>query len=171
MLANGEKVAGNGPPVFEEAPMSPDEHEYWENYDVDADHNQRCADYRRLCRNRARRRRMERTFSWFSFDEFEAWHEPGDWVTPEVVDTAHVDAVASEAAIDAVHAMQTCADALEAFNAALSITSVPAGNDHHITADPVVSPITTNGPNSRRGPANTTCWSLGIDVFRSRLAA
>ena len=108
---------------------------------------------------------------WFSFDEFEAWHEPGDWVTPEVVDTAHVDAVASEAAIDAVHAMQTCADALEAFNAALSITSVPAGNDHHITADPVVSPITTNGPNSRRGPANTTCWSLGIDVQRHRLAA
>ena len=171
MLANNDEILGNGPPVFDDAPMSPGEHEYLETYDVDADHNQKCDDYRRLCRNRARRRRMERTFSWFSFDEFEAWHDPGDWVTPEVVDTAHVDAVASEAAIDAVHAMQTCADALEAFNAALSITSVPAGNDHHITADPVVSPITTNGPNSRRGPANTTCWSLGIDVFRSRLAA
>ena len=102
MLANGEKVAGNGPPVFEEAPMSPDEHEYWETYDVDADHNQRCADYRRLCRNRSRRRRLERTTTSFNFDEFEMWNEPGDWVTPEVVDTAHVEAAASEAAIDAV---------------------------------------------------------------------
>ena len=171
MLANGEKVAGNGPPVFEEAPMSPDEHEYWETYDVDADHNQRCADYRRLGRNRSRRRRLERTTTSFNFDEFEMWNEPGDWVTPEVVDTAHVDAAASEAAIDAVHAMQTAADALEAVNAARSVTSGNAGDYRHVTADPVVSPITTNGPNSRRGPANTTCWSLGIDVFRSRLAA
>jgi len=164
VLANGEKVAGNGPPVFEEAPMSPDEHEYWETYDVDADHNQRCADYRRLGRNRSRRRRLERTTTWCNFDEFEMWNEPGDWVTPGVVDTAHVDAAASEAAIDAVHAMQTAADALEAVNAARSVTSVPAENALHITADPVVSPITTNGPNGRRGPANTTCWSLGIDV-------
>ena len=41
----------------------------------------------------------------------------------------------------------------------------PLANDHHVTVDPVVSPITTNGPNGRRGPANTTCWSLGIDVL------
>ena len=89
MLANNDEILGNGPPVFDDAPMSPGEHEYLETYDVDADHNQKCDDYRRLCRNRARRRRMERTFSWFSFDEFEAWHEPGDWVTPDVVDAAH----------------------------------------------------------------------------------
>ena len=108
---------------------------------------------------------------WFSFDEFEAWHEPGDWVTPDVVDAAHQAADAIEAATNAVQAMQTASDALEAISAARATTSVPAGNDHHITADPVVSPITTNGPNGRRGPANTTCWSLGIDVQRHRLAA
>ena len=28
----------------------------------------------------------------FSFDEFEAWHEPGDWVTPAQVDDAAHDA-------------------------------------------------------------------------------
>ena len=171
MLANNDEILGNGPPVFDDAPMSPDEHEYWDNYDVDAEHNTMCDDYRRLCRNRARRRRLERTTTWCNFDEFEMWNEPGDWVTPDVVDTAHQAADASEAAIDAVHAMQTAADALEAVNAARSVTSVPAGDYRHVTADPVVSPITTNGPNGRRGPANTTCWSLGIDVFRSRLAA
>ena len=171
MLANTDEIPGNGPPVFDDAPMSPGEHEYLETYDVDADHNQKCDDYRRLCRNRARRRRLERTIAGFRFDEFEAWHEPGDWVTPDVVDAAHQAADAIEAATNAVQTMQTASDALEAISAARATTSVPAGNDHHITADPVVSPITTNGPNSRRGPANTTCWSLGIDVFRSRLAA
>ena len=78
---------------------------------------------------------------------------------------------AIEAATNAVHAMQTASDALEAISAARATTSVPAGNDHHVTVDPVVSPITTNGPNGRRGPADTTCWSLGIDVQRHRLAA
>ena len=141
------------------------------NYDVDADHNQKCDDYRRLCRNRARRRRLERTTAGFSFEEFEAWHEPGDWVTPDVVDAAHQAANAIEAATNTVRAMQTASDALEAISAARATTSVPARKDHHVTVDPVVSPITTNGPNGRRGPANTTCWSLGIDVQRHRLAA
>ena len=107
--------------------MSPDEHEYLETYDVDADHNQKCDDYRRLCRNRARRRRLERTIAGFSFDEFEAWHEPGDWVTPDVVDAAHQAADAIEAATNAVQTMQTASDALEAISAARATTSVPAG--------------------------------------------
>ena len=171
VLANTDEIPGNGPPVFDDAPMSPDEHEYWDNYDVDADHNQKCDDYRRLCRNRARRRRLERTTAGFSFEEFEAWHEPGDWVTPDVVDAAHQAANAIEAATNTVRAMQTASDALEAISAARATTSVPARKDHHVTVDPVVSPITTNGPNGRRGPANTTCWSLGIDVQRHRLAA
>ena len=102
MLANNDEILGNGPPVFDDAPMSPGEHEYLETYDVDADHNQKCDDYRRLCRNRARRRRLERTTAGFSFDEFEAWHEPGDWVTPDVVDAAHQAADAIEAATNAV---------------------------------------------------------------------
>ena len=105
--------------------MSP-RHEYLETYDVDADHNQKCDDYRRLCRNRARRRRLERTTAGFSFDEFEAWHEPGDWVTPDVVDAAHQAADAIEAATNAVRAMQTASDALEAISAARATTSVPA---------------------------------------------
>ena len=171
MLANNDEIPGNGPPVFDDAPMSPDEHEYWDTYDVDADHNQKCADYRRLGRNRARRRRLERTTTWYSFDECEAWHEPEDWVTPAQVDEAHDAADAIDAATNAVHAMQAKQAALEAFNAALSIASDPARDYRHVTVDPVVSPITTNGPNGRRGPANTTCWSLGIDDFRSRLAA
>ena len=139
--------------------------------DAHAEHNTMCDDYRRLCRNRARRRRLERTTAGFSFDGFEAWHDPGDWVTPDVVDAAHQAADAIEAATNAVRAMQTASDALEAVSAARATTSVPAGKDHHVTVDPVVSPITTNGPNGRRGPANTTCWSLGIDVQRHRLAA
>ena len=171
VLANTDEIPGNGPPVFDDAPMSPDEHEYWDNYDVDADHNQKCDDYRRLGRNRARRRRLERTTAGFSFEEFEAWHEPGDWVTPDVVDAAHQAANAIEAATNTVQTMQTASDALEAISAARATTSVPARKHHQVTVDPVVSPITTNGPNGRRGPANTTCWSLGIDVFRSRLAA
>ncbi len=121
--------------------------------DAHAEHNQKCDDYRRLSRNRDRRRRLQRTTR-FNFDEFEAWHEPGDWVTPAQVDDAHDAADAIANAIDAAHAMQTASDALEAVNAARAITSVPAGNDHHITADPVVSPITTNGPNGYRGHAS-----------------
>jgi len=171
VLANTDEIPGNGPPVFDDAPMSPGEHEYLETYDVDADHNQKCDDYRRLCRNRARRRRLERTTAGFSFDEFEAWHEPCDWVTPDVVDAAHQAADAIEAATNAVQTMQTASDALEAISAARATTSVPAHKHHQVTVDPVVSPITTNGPNGRWGLANTTCWSLGIDVFRSRLAA
>ena len=175
MLANTDEIPGNGPPVFDDAPMSPEEHEYWDNYDVDADHNQKCDDYRRLCRNRARRRRLERTIAGFRFDEFEACHEPGDWLTPDVVDAAHQAADAIEAATNAVRAMQTmqtASDALEAISAARATTSVPARRQvAGFTVDPVVSPITTNGPNGRRGPANTTCWSLGIDVQGHRLAA
>ena len=139
--------------------------------DAHAEHNTMCDDYRRLCRNRARRRRLERTIAGFRFDEFEACHEPGDWLTPDVVDAAHQAADAIEAATNAVRAMQTASDALEAISAARATTSVPARKHHHVTVDPVVSPITTNGPNGRRGPANTTCWSLGIDVQRHRLAA
>ncbi len=171
MLANTDEIPGNGPPVFDDAPMSPNEHEYLETYDVDADHNQKCDHYRRLGRNRARRRHLERTIASFSFAGFEARHEPGDWLTPAQVDEAHEAADAIEAATNAVQTMQTASDALEAISATRATTSVPAGKDHHVTVDPVVSPITTNGPNGRRGPANTTCWSLGIDVFRSRLAA
>ena len=66
--------------------------------------------------------------------------------------------------------MQTASDALEAVSAARATTSVPAGNDHHVTADPVVSPITTNGPNGRRGPPHT-CGASVIDVNGRRLAA
>ena len=90
------------------------------------------------------------------------WHEPGDWVTPAQVDDAHdaADAIAKPLPTPRT-TMQTASDALEAVSAARATASVPAGNDHHVTADPVVSPITTNGPNGRRGPANTTCWSLG----------
>ena len=139
--------------------------------DAHAEHNTMCDDYRRLCRNRARRRRLERTIAGFRFNEFEAWHEPCDWLTPDVVDAAHQAADAIEAATNAVQTMQTASDALEAISAARATTSVPARKDHHVTVDPVVSPITTNGPNGRRGPANTTCWSLGIDVQRHRLAA
>ena len=139
--------------------------------DAHAEHNTMCDDYRRLCRNRARRRRLERTIAGFRFDEFEACHEPGDWLTPDVVDAAHQAADAIEAATNAVRAMQTASDALEAISAARATTSVPARKHHQVTVDPVVSPITTNGPNGRRGPANTTCWSLGIDVQRHRLAA
>ena len=164
MLANTDEILGNDPPVFDDAPMSPGEHEYLETYDVDADHNQKCDDYRRLAGNRGRRRRLQRTTR-FNFDVFEAWHEPGDWVTPDVVDAAHQAADAIEAATNAVQTMQTASDALEAISAARATTSVPAGKHHHVTVDPVVSPITTNGPNGRRGPADTTCWSLGIDFF------
>ena len=139
--------------------------------DAHAEHNTMCDDYRRLCRNRARRRRLERTIAGFRFDEFEACHEPGDWLTPDVVDAAHQAADAIEAATNAVRAMQTASDALEAISAARATTSVPAHKHRQVTVDPVVSPITTNGPNGRRGPANTTCWSLGIDVQRHRLAA
>ena len=165
------RFLGNGPPVFDDAPMSPDEHEYLETYDVDADHNQKCDDYRRLCRNRARRRRLERTTAGFSFDGFEAWHEPGDWVTPDVVDAAHQAADAIEAATNAVQTMQTASDALEAISAARATTSVPAGNDHHVTVDPVCHRSQRMGRTAAGAPPTRRVGASALTFKRHRLAA